>query len=56
MRFYFVLAVVAALTASASAADADTEDCPFICHSDSDCNSCIFGNNCVSMSGLYLIR
>jgi len=56
MRFHFVLAVAAALTASVSAADADTEFCPIICIRDRDCDTCEFGPVCVSMSSFYLIK
>ncbi|KAG1860750.1 hypothetical protein F4604DRAFT_1751204 [Suillus subluteus] len=44
MRLYFVLAVVAALTASISASDAAGEvasaKCPWFCARDSTCSSC----------------
>jgi len=56
MRFCIVLAVVAALTALASAADADTDGCPLFCLQDVDCATCEEGHRCVSMSSLYLIK
>jgi hypothetical protein len=58
MRFYLVLAAVAALTASVSAADADTEGCPVFCHKDSQCGiqNCGPDRVCVSMSSLDLIK
>ncbi|KAG1746534.1 uncharacterized protein EDB91DRAFT_1117464, partial [Suillus paluster] len=45
MRLSFVLAVVAALTASISAAsipatDPESEHCPFMCFHDKKCTSC----------------
>ncbi|KAG0698673.1 hypothetical protein DFH29DRAFT_1017512 [Suillus ampliporus] len=61
MRFSFVLAVAAALTASVSAALIPAESiraidetsiCPWICMNDGACKTCNDGNKCVSMSGL----
>ncbi|KAG1719492.1 hypothetical protein EDB19DRAFT_1784020, partial [Suillus lakei] len=40
MRFSFVLAVVATLTASAFASDAAAAKCPLFCKKYSDCNGC----------------
>ncbi|KAG1874255.1 hypothetical protein C8R48DRAFT_693527 [Suillus tomentosus] len=40
MRLSLVLALVAALTASVYASDAEAEGCPFICKHDDDCTAC----------------
>ncbi|KAG1774857.1 hypothetical protein EV702DRAFT_1121476 [Suillus placidus] len=58
MRFSFVLAVVAALTAPVSVASMPTTgselnsaDCPVFCFSNHACADCWFGHKCVSLSG-----
>ncbi|KAG1781869.1 hypothetical protein EV702DRAFT_490895 [Suillus placidus] len=49
MRLYFVLTVVAVLTALVSASDAASASCPVFCLYDSTCDECR-GGFCVSIS------
>jgi hypothetical protein len=57
MRFWFDLAVVAALTASVyttsiPAVGNVNDNCPYFCIHDSACKKCWIGHKCVSMSSL----